>query len=97
MQHSPAADVEQMREKVNESLREIRGYMQNDDGDVEVVEVRPPSYVKVKVVGGCAHCTTNKAILHYSIRQAITRWYPDVEVEIIESADPDAPLRIRPA
>ncbi len=78
-------DGEKMREIIeNELLREIRGYMQNDEGDVRVVEMRPQSHVTLKVSGGCAQCSTNKDILHYSIRQAIKRRFSHLQVEIVE-------------
>ncbi len=70
---------------MDELLKEIRGYMSQDDGDIQTIELdEARKTIRLRVTGGCVHCTTNKAILHYSIRQAIHRVFSDYDILITE-------------
>ena len=44
-----------MEEKIRKSLEEIRGNLQADGGDLEVVEISGTN-VKLKLVGACGCC-----------------------------------------
>jgi len=45
-----------MEEKVKKALDQIRGSLQADGGDVQLVSVGEDGVVKVKLVGACAGC-----------------------------------------
>jgi len=76
---------EPLESTVDWLLEEIRGYMSQDDGDIHTLEVnKAQKTIRLKVTGGCAHCTTNKTILHYSIQQAVSREFPDYNIIIEE-------------
>lgn len=45
-----------MKEQVQAVLNEIRPMLQQDGGDVELVEVTPDHVVKVRLRGACGTC-----------------------------------------
>ncbi len=62
-------------DKVESSLDTIRPYLNQDGGDIKVVEITDDFIVKVKLVGNCESCPmsfmTMKAGVEQSIRNAI--------------------------
>jgi len=68
-----------MEEKIRKSLEELRGNLQADGGDLEIVEIKG-SEVKLKLVGACGCCphammTLKEGIERYlkeNIDQSIT-------------------------
>ena len=44
-----------MESKIRARLEEIRGFLQNDGGDLEVVSINDKD-VKLKLVGACGRC-----------------------------------------
>ena len=46
---------EELKSKVEQVIANVRGYLQADGGDVELVEV-DGKYIYVKMIGACAGC-----------------------------------------
>ena len=44
-----------MEDKIRARLEELRGYLQNDGGDLEIIEIAGKN-VKLKLVGSCGCC-----------------------------------------
>lgn len=61
--------------KVEASLNTIRPYLNEDGGDIKVVEITDDMIVRVKLLGACESCPmsfmTMKAGVEESIRKAI--------------------------
>ncbi len=61
--------------KVEASLNTIRPYLNEDGGDIKVVEITDEMIVRVKLLGACESCPmsfmTMKAGVEESIRKAI--------------------------
>ncbi|MFN8310679.1 MAG: NifU family protein [Chitinophagales bacterium] len=64
-----------LKEKVEASLDTMRPYLQDDGGNVEIVEITDEMEVKVKLLGACSTCPqsfmTMKAGIETAIRQAV--------------------------
>jgi Fe-S cluster biogenesis protein NfuA len=74
-----------MKERVEEALQLIRPALQNDGGDVELVDVDETSgVVTVKLVGACGGCPMSQMTLKSGIERVLKEAVP--EVMAVESA-----------
>ncbi|MEW6621318.1 MAG: NifU family protein [bacterium] len=67
-----------MIEKVKNVLEGIRGSLQNDGGDVELVGIEN-GVVKVKLTGACGCCPMAQMSLKQGIEQILKKEVPEVE------------------
>ncbi len=65
-----------MREKIEEALDLVRGFLQADGGDVEVVDVTD-GVVQVRLNGSCGGCPASTQTLKYVIEQVLKEKMPD--------------------
>jgi Fe-S cluster biogenesis protein NfuA len=66
-----------MKEKVEEVLTEIRGMLQADGGDVELVDIED-GVVKVRLKGACAGCPGAQMTLKMGIEKRLKEKVPEV-------------------
>ena len=67
-----------MREKVEAALNKIRPALQNDGGDVELVDVSD-GIVKVKLTGACGGCPMSTMTLKMGIERIIREVIPEIK------------------
>ncbi len=73
-----------MREKVEKALEEIRGFLQADGGDIELVGIEGGT-VRVKLTGACSGCPFATFTLRQRVEKRIKELVPEVEkVEEVE-------------
>ena len=73
-----------MKEKVQEAINKIRPMLQNDGGDVELVDVEE-GVVKVRLQGACAGCPMSTMTLKNGIERILKQEVPEVkEVVAVE-------------
>jgi len=70
---------ENIRKKVEEKIREIRPILQNDGGDVELLEITDDGVVKVRLTGVCAHCPMSIMTLKMGIEEHLKKSIPEVK------------------
>lgn len=70
---------EEMFKKVNASIEVIRPFLQNDGGDISLVEVTDDNVVKVKLHGACGSCPYSIMTLKNGVEQAIKRDIPEIK------------------
>ncbi len=68
-----------LREKVEEVLEKIRPALQNDGGDVELVDVDESGVVKVRLKGACAGCPMSQMTLKQGIESTLKQEIPEVK------------------
>jgi Fe-S cluster biogenesis protein NfuA len=68
-----------LREKVESVLGRIRPALQNDGGDVELVDVTDDGIVKVKLKGACAGCPMSQMTLRNGIERILKQEIPEVK------------------
>ena len=68
-----------MKDKVEQALNEIRGSLQADGGNVELVEVTEDGIVKVKLTGACAGCMMSQMTLKMGIEKSLKSKIPEVK------------------
>ena len=71
--------MEEIREKVLQSLATIRPYLVADGGDIELVDVdESTGVVKVKLTGACAGCPMSQLTLQMFVEKKLKDTVPGV-------------------
>lgn len=77
-----------MRDKVEQALAIVRPLLQQDGGDVELVDITPDGVVRVRLTGRCKGCPMSQKTLKNSVEKMVLKFVPEVQrVESVESAD----------
>lgn len=74
-----------MREKVQAALDKVRPYLQNDGGDVELVDIEPNGIVRVRLTGACKGCPMSQVTLRNTVERFLLKTVP--EIKGVEPAD----------
>jgi len=68
-----------VKEKVEKALDLIRPALQNDGGDVELVDVDEANgIVKVKLVGACGSCPMSQMTLRMGVERVLKEEIPEI-------------------
>ncbi len=70
---------EQIKEEVIKALNEIRPFLQNDGGDITLVNIENDKIVKVKLEGNCIGCSVNQMTLRSGVEMTIKKYVPQIE------------------
>jgi Fe-S cluster biogenesis protein NfuA len=72
--------IDNVEDKIKESLESIRPSLQADGGDVEFVSFDAKKGVaKVNMIGHCAHCPMSQITLKEGIEAILTKEVPEVK------------------
>jgi Fe-S cluster biogenesis protein NfuA len=66
-----------MREKVEKAIAKIRPFLQQDGGDIELVDVAD-GVVKVKLKGACGCCPMSQMTLKNGVERALKEEIPEI-------------------
>ena len=66
-------------QRVEASLDTMRPYLQDDGGNVEVVDITDEMVVRVKLVGACSSCPQSYMTMKAGIEEAVKRAVPEVK------------------
>ena len=81
-----------MREKVEKAIDSIRGYLQADGGDVELVDViEDEGIVRVRLTGACGSCPMSQMTLQMGIERVIRQQVPEVKRIVAVPSDTGQP------
>jgi Fe-S cluster biogenesis protein NfuA len=69
-------------DKINLALADIRPYLEDDGGDIELIEVTDDLIVKVKFLGACKSCTMSAMTLKGGVEEAIKKVVPEIKAVI---------------
>lgn len=67
-----------MRDKVEVALNNIRSILQQDGGNVELVDVSEDGVVKVRLTGQCGCCPMSVMTLKFAIEKRLKEAVPEV-------------------
>ena len=65
--------------KVEASLDTMRPYLNDDGGNVEVVEITKDMIVRVKLVGACSICPQSFMTMKAGIEESVKRSVPEIK------------------
>ncbi|MCM8771584.1 MAG: NifU family protein [Candidatus Omnitrophica bacterium] len=74
-----------LKEKVEKAIEDVRGFLQAEGGDCEIVEAKD-GIVKVKLTGACRGCPFSQITLKMRIEAIIKDRVPEVK-EVVEVED----------
>lgn len=67
-----------LMEKVKHELQNIRPFLQEDGGDIELVEIRGKT-VFVKLTGTCGSCPFSESTLKMRVEKSLKKSIPEIE------------------
>lgn len=73
------AETTDILERVEKSLDTMRPYLNDDGGNVEVVDITDEMIVRVKLVGACSTCPQSFMTMKAGIEEAVKRAVPEVK------------------
>ena len=83
-----------LQQRLQQALDEVRPSLQGHEGDIELVSIRLPDTVEVRLVGACSHCPASQLTLSEAVESTIKRHCPEIQhvVEVaykpvVESSD----------
>lgn len=70
-----------LNERIEQALSEIRPFLNNDGGDIELVSIEG-SVVTVRLMGTCTECTINQMTLKSGVEMTIKKYAPEISTVI---------------
>jgi nitrite reductase/ring-hydroxylating ferredoxin subunit/Fe-S cluster biogenesis protein NfuA len=67
-----------LSERMQTALAEVRPSLQSHQGDIELVAIKLPDTVQVKLIGSCSNCATSTLTLTQGVEQAIKKHCPEI-------------------
>ena len=80
------ADKAILEFKVNEALEQLRPYLKEDGGDMELVEITDEGVARVLLLGACSGCSMSAMTLKAGLEEAVRKVAP--EIIRVEAVDP---------
>jgi Fe-S cluster biogenesis protein NfuA len=68
-----------VQERVIRALNRVKPYLQNDGGDIDLIEITEDLTVKVKLTGACHGCPYSMQTLKAGVEQVIMQEVPEVK------------------
>ena len=81
---SPDADSKEHQDRsvfdrVNEVISAIRPAVQDDGGDLELVDVTDDGIVKIRLHGACVGCPSSSMTLHMGVERNVRERVPEIQ------------------
>ncbi len=73
------ASHKELRERINAALAQIRPYLVEDGGDVELVDFSDDYVAKIELKGNCTSCSMNSMTFKNGIIDSIMQAVPEVK------------------
>ena len=71
--------AEDLNAKVEKALDEIRPFLQNDGGDINLLSIEDEKIVRVQLVGACVDRSVNQMTLKSGVELTIKKHAPQIE------------------
>ncbi len=68
--------------KVLESLAQLRPFLHEDGGDMELVEIQDDATVVVRLMGACKDCSMSMMTLKAGLEEAVKKVAPEVKAVV---------------
>ncbi len=67
-----------LQQRIQQALEEVRPGLKSHNGDVELVAIKAPDTVEVKLIGTCSNCPASTLTLSQVIEQTIKIHCPEI-------------------
>ena len=71
--------TEEIKQKISNAIEQVRPYLQNDGGDIALVEITDDLVVKVQLQGACGTCPYSLMTLKNGVEQAVRKEVPQIK------------------
>ena len=71
---------EDLTQRIEESLNNIRPYLEADGGNVRILELTKDNVLKLEFVGNCGNCAMSHMTFKAGVEDAIKRSVPEVKI-----------------
>ena len=68
-----------MHARIEAALDQIRPYLEQDGGNVSLVEITPDHIVRVKLTGACKSCSMSHMTMKAGIEETIKKAIPEIK------------------
>ena len=72
-------DKNNLRERVENALNNIRPFLQSDGGDIELVDITEDLVAKVKLTGNCDGCKMSVSTMTAGVESTIKNFVPEIK------------------
>lgn len=72
------SNKEQIIERINKALNEIRPFLNSDGGDITFIGLEDDGTVKVSLHGACIGCSVNQMTLKSGVEMTVKKHAPEV-------------------
>lgn len=79
-------DKEAIKVKVLGALEQLRPFLNDDGGDMELVEIKDDATVVVRLLGACKDCSMSLMTLKAGLEEAVKKVAPEVKAVVAEDA-----------
>lgn len=69
----------ELLEKAKGALDEIRPFLMEDGGDLEIIELTDDNVLKIEFKGACSNCSMNNMTFKNGVEDAIRRLVPEIK------------------
>lgn len=76
----------QLHNRVEEALNQIRPYLEADGGNVSLVEITTDNIVKLELMGACKSCSMSMMTLKAGIEETVKRAVPEITAVVAVNA-----------
>ena len=70
---------QELTEKVLGALEQLRPFLKDDGGDMELVEITDDAIVRVRLLGACSDCSMSMMTLKAGLEEAVKKVAPEVQ------------------
>ncbi|MCO5724574.1 NifU family protein [Robiginitalea marina] len=70
---------EDLKQKVEQALEEIRPFLKSDGGDISLISIEDDKLVRVRLEGNCVGCSVNQMTLKSGVEMTIKKYAPQIE------------------
>lgn len=77
-----------LAERIQAALDEVRPGLQSHHGDIELIAIKPPDTVEVRLIGACSNCPTYTLTLSQGVEQAIKSHCPEITTVVAVNHKP---------
>ncbi|HIE45027.1 MAG TPA: NifU family protein [Flavobacteriaceae bacterium] len=71
--------MDELTHKVNLAIENLRPYLIQDGGDMELVEITTENVVKVRLIGACRSCSMSPMTLKAGLEEALKSAAPEIK------------------
>lgn len=68
-----------LREKVTIALEQLRPFLHDDGGDMELVDITEDGIVQVRLMGACSDCSMSAMTLKAGLEEAVKKIAPEIK------------------